>query len=450
MVTRKGLIQMEYRIPPSANEAEISVLGSMIIDSNIITDITEILSSEDFYDLQHKEIFKTIIGLHNKNSTIDVISISEKLKEQKLLDLVGGFEYIVSLTDMFVTSANAVTHANIIHEKSQRRMMILAANRIMDMAFDHEDIEVILDKAEKGIFGINQKNSESYSSLGDTFVSTLNQLEMRCKNRGQISGLSTGFAGIDFKLGGLQNNDLIIIAARPSMGKTSLAVDIATNVSCIKQIPTAFFSLEMSKEKIANRILSGWNLIDNQKIRLGTIEDTDWQKIGKSLGPLSESKLIIDDTPNIKASEIRARCRRIKNKMGGLGLIVVDHLTEMWRPHRGNDTAEHEENVRCMKRLAKEMNCPVILLQQLNRGVETRSDKHPMLSDLKETGAAEEVADVVMMIYRDDYYNPDSDKKNIAEIIVAKGRDVGTGTVELAWLGEYTKFANIEKFSGRS
>ena len=439
---------MEYRIPPQAVEAERSVLGSMLIDSSVILDVLEIVRADDFYNLQNREVFIAIIEMFNRHQPIDIITVSERLKEQNRLELVGGLEYIVTLTDMAATSSSALPHARIILEKSKRRKMIKASTEIMDMAYNHDEIENIVDKAEKEILSINQKESEGLYSLEQTLVSTIGQLEQRCKNRGQISGLSTGFAAIDYKLGGLQDSDLIIIAARPGMGKTSLAVDIATHVSCLKQIPTAMFSLEMSKEKITNRILSGWNMIDNQKLRLGTVDDSDWQKIGKSLAPLSESKLIIDDTPNIKATEIKARCRRIKNRMGGLGLVIVDHLTEMWRPRKGNDTSEHEENVRSMKRLAKELNCPVILLQQLNRGVEGRTDKRPMLSDLKETGAAEEVADVVMMIYRDDYYYPDSDKKNIAEILIQKGRDVGTGTVELAWLPQYTKFANLEKFRG--
>lgn len=439
---------MDYMVPPQAVEAERSVLGSMILDSNVIMDVAEIIGSDDFYSLQNREVFQAVIELYGRQQPIDIITVSERLKQRKKLELVGGIEYIVGLTDMSATSSSAVPHARIIHEKSQRRRLIRVSDEIIDMAYNHDEIENIVDKAETGILGINRKDGESFSSLEQTLVNTVGLLEQRCRNRGQISGLSTGFAAVDYKLGGLQDSDLIIIAARPGMGKTSLAVDIATHVSCIRQIPTAMFSLEMSKEKIANRILSGWNLIDNQKLRLGTVDDSDWDKIGRSLAPLSESKLVIDDTTNIKASDIRARCRRIKSRMGGLGLVVVDHLTEMWRPRKGNDTSEHEENVRCMKRLAKELNCPVILLQQLNRGVEGRADKRPMLSDLKETGAAEEVADVVMMIYRDDYYYPDSDKRNIAEILIQKGRDVGTGTVELAWLPQYTKFANLERFKG--
>ncbi len=419
-----------------------------MLDNNVIIEIFDILNKEDFYELQHQAVFEAIYELYKNHETIDIISVSEKLKAAKLLDCIGGFEVIANLVDMVATTSSAVNHAKIIKDKSMRRKMINAARNIADMAYNHDDIETIVDTAEKDILGINQQKKDSFSQLSEILVTTMNQLEMRCQNRGQISGLSTGFHGLDFKLGGLQNSDLNIIAARPSMGKTSLAIDIAITTSCIKQIPTAFFSLEMSKEKIVNRILSSWNLIDNQKIRLGTIEGEDWQKIGKGLGMLSESKLIVDDTPNIKATEIKSKCRRIKNKMDGLGLIIVDHLTEMWRPHKGTDASEHEQNVRSLKRLAKEMNCPVILLQQLNRGVESRTDKRPQLSDLRETGAAEEVADVVMMIYRDDYYNPDTEKKNIAEIIIQKGRDVGTGTIELAWLGQYTKFANFERFRG--
>lgn len=436
------MIRVDTRIQPQAIEAEQSVLGSMMLDNNIIIDVVEVLEKEDFYNLQHQIIFEAIYELYKKHQIVDIISVSEKLKESNLIE----FETVMSLVDMVITTTSAINHARIVKEKSQRRKLIKASKDIEDMAYNHDVIEAITEKAEKEILSINQPQNENIYRLSDILETVVYQLEQRSKNKGQISGLGTGFPSIDYKLGGLQNSDLIIIAARPGMGKTSLAVDIATNISGVKQIPTAFFSLEMSKEKIVNRILSGWGLIDNQKIKLGTIDDSDWEKIGKSLGVLSGSKLVIDDTSNIKAIEIKSRCRRIKNKMGGLGLIIVDHLTEMWRPHRGTDASEHEENVRSMKRLAKEMNCPVILLQQLNRGVEGRNDKRPQLSDLKETGAAEEVADVVMMIYRDDYYNADSPKKNIAEILIQKGRDVGTGTVELAWLGQYTKFANLERY----
>jgi len=436
---------MEYRIPPQAIEAEKSVIGTMMVDNTTINSVLEILTQTDFYDLQYQEIFTAIVELFNKNKTIDIITVADILKEKGKLEEVGGYNTLADLVDIIATSQSILHHSKIVKNQSQRRQLIQASNSILDMAYGNDEIELIIEASEKNILGIDRHNNTTIFSLADTLSSTVEQLENRCKNRGQISGIPTGFIGLDYKLGGLQNSDLIIIAARPSMGKTSLAVDIATNVSISKQLPTAFFSLEMKKEKIANRILSGWNFIDNQKIRLGTMDDDDWGKLARSIGPLSEGKLIIDDTPNMKASEIKARCRRIKNKMGGLALIVVDHLTEMWRPRRGTDASEHEENVRCMKRLAAEMDCPVILLQQLNRGVEGRTDKRPQLSDLKETGAAEEVADVVIMIYRDDYYNPDSEKKNIAEIIIAKGRDVGTGTVELAWLGQYTKFANLER-----
>jgi replicative DNA helicase len=435
---------MNYVMPQNI-KAEQTVLGCMMIDSDIVADVIEILSTDDFFKQTHQEMYSVMLWLNSNRLPVDMVSVADQLTKKNLFETIGGYDYLKSLCDMVPISNNAVYYAELVEEQSKRRKLIKVAQNTINAAYSNEDIVNTLDKAEKDVLSINASKKQDFYTAADVAVEAMNLLDARCKNKGKISGLPTGFSDLDYKLGGLQDSELIIIAARPSMGKTSLAENISTYVSCNKNLPTAFFSLEMSKETIMNRTFSALGMVDNAKMRLGMMDDTDWNNIAGALNIVSNGKLIIDDTPHIKANEIRSKCRRIKNKLGDLRLIVVDHLTEMWRPCKGDDTHEHEENVRAMKRLASEMKCPVVLLSQLNRGVEKRDNKRPILSDLKETGATEEVADVVMFIYRDDYYNPDTDKKNIAEIIIAKGRNTGIGTVELRWFGEYTKFAQLAK-----
>lgn len=434
-------------VPPQNIEAEKSILGSMMVDPECIIDILDAVEAGDFFREDHKEIFETIKELSINLQPVDVVSVSEKLKSRGSLDHVGGLERLVEMVNDVPTTANAVNYASIVLEKAKLRRLIKIANNIMGASFEDYNAAEIIDAAEKEILSINERTNSNYSTAAEAALSALEQIEERIRNKGKIMGISTGFADLDRRLGGLQNGDLVLIAARPSMGKTALAENILTYVTCIKQLPGIMFSMEMTKESIVNRIYSSWGRVDNSRIKDGTLTDQDMRNIALVYDRLTKSKLIIDDTPHIRASEMRSKCRRIKNKYGDLRLIVVDHLTEMWRPHKSNrDSVEYEENVRSMKHLGREMNCPVILLQQLSRKVEERPNKRPLLSDLKETGASEEVADVVMFIYRDSYYNPDSDKKNIAEIIVAKSRNGATGTVELNWQGQYTKFSNIDRY----
>jgi replicative DNA helicase len=435
---------MQYVTPQNA-EAEQAVLGCMIMDNDKISDVADILEPDDFYRDQNKTIYSAIITLNSQRIPADMVEIADQLTKAGQFDAIGGYEYLQKMCSMVPTTENAVHYASLVQECSKRRKLIKVSQDSMDAAFGNNDINELLDKVEKDVLAINSEKGSAFRSAADIAVESMNMLEKRCNNKGKISGIPTGFTDLDFKLGGLQDGDLCIIAARPSMGKTALAEDIALHVSCFEELPTAFFSLEMSGASLVSRAFSSLGMVDNARMKLGYIEEGDWQNIADALAIISNGKLIIDDTSHIKVTEIRSKCRRIKNKLGSLRLIVVDHLTEMWRPCKRDDRLEHEDNVRALKRLAKEMNCPVILLQQLNRLCETRQDKRPMLSDLKETGASEEAADVVLFIYRDDYYKPDSEKKNIAEVNVAKGRNVGTGVVELRWFGEYTKFANLKK-----
>jgi replicative DNA helicase len=434
------------RIPPQSIEAEKSILGSMMLDNEIVIDVLDALEPDDFFREDHKEIFRIISDLSQELQPTDIITVSDKLKDRGILEKVGGLKALSEMADTVLTTSTVKHHVQLVLNSSKRRKLIKTAQNILNNSYESEDIDITIDLAEKSILSINERRQSNFCLLNEAATSAMYQLEERMRNKGQLTGLSTGFYDLDAMLGGIKDGDLIIIAARPSMGKTSLAENIITFNSAIKNHPTAFFSMEMPKESIANRIFSAWGRVDNKKIKLGTINDHEITNIARVFSFIKDSKLVIDDTPHIRASEIRSKCRRIKNKFGDLRLIVADHLTEMWRPNKGDSRAEHEENVRSMKRLAREMKCPVILLQQLNRGTEARQDKRPMLSDLKETGASEEAADVVMLIYRDDYYNPSSEKKGIAEIIVAKNREGETGPVELLWQGQYTKFSNIEKY----
>lgn len=437
---------MEYCLPPHSSEAENAVLGAMMINAEIAHDIIDTLNEDDFYKPQNASIFTEIKALSKSNSAIDIITVSDRLQEAEVLQEIGGFNYIANLAADVTTTASTPHYIKIVKDKSILRKLIKTSQKIIEAAYDQkEETTEILNNAEKEILKINNQVPLEIPTINETVMSTIKGLELRCKNKGKISGTPTGFASIDMKLGGLEKADLIFIAGRPSMGKTSLAENIATYVGCIKKLPVVFFSQEMRKEKIIERMISGWAKIPNERMKMGTLNDKDWAEIVECSTQILESTLIIDDTPNAKASEMRAKCRRIKRQHGSLGLVVVDHLTEMWRPHRGNDRQEYEDNVREMKWLATEMDCPVILLQQLSRKVEERQDKRPIMSDLKETGAAEEVADVIMLIYRDEYYNKDTEKKNIAEVNIAKHRNGAPGTIELAWLGEYTKFAELPR-----
>jgi replicative DNA helicase len=433
------------RIPPYNLEAEQSVLGSMLLDRDAVVTATEILKRDDFYRENHKEIFESIMGLFDIGQPVDIITVAEKLKTKGVLEAIGGLEYLSSVVNQVPTTANTRYYAKIVEEKSVLRKLIKASSEIMDFSYSaNEEVGSILDMAEKSVFDILQKrNQQGVLPVKEILIETFNRLEELYNNKGSITGTPTGFVDFDNKTSGLQNSDLILIAARPAMGKTAFALNIGQYVAVKKNIPVAIFSLEMSAQQLVNRILCSEAMVDNQRMRTGKLEDEDWKKVARAMGPLSEAKLYIDDTPGITASEIRAKCRRLKLEKG-IGLIIIDYLQLVeGRGKRDNRQQEITEISRSLKILAKEIDVPVITLSQLSRAPEQRADHRPILSDLRESGAIEQDADLVMFLYRDDYYDPESEKKNIAELLIAKNRHGATGSVELVFMGQYFKFANL-------
>ena len=438
------------RVPPHNLEAERSVLGSMLLDKDVIPSVTEILRSDDFYREDHKEIFEAMVELFDKGEPIDLITVSEQLKLRGTLEKVGGLEYLAAIANAVPTTANVKYYSKIVEEKAILRKLIKASTEIVNMGYEaSEEVSYVLDRAERNIFDVLEKrNTKGFSHIRDVLVDTFNMLEDLYNNKGHVTGIPTGFIDLDNKTSGLHNSDLILIAARPAMGKTAFALNIAQHAAVHSHVPVAIFNLEMSKEQLVNRMLCSEVMIDSQKIRTGKLEDSDWQKIAMSLGPLSEAPIYIDDTPGASITEIRAKCRRLKLEKN-LGLVVIDYLQLMQGSGRSESRQQEISEIsRSLKILAKEINVPVLTLSQLSRAPESRTDHRPILSDLRESGAIEQDADIVMFLYRDDYYNPDTEKKNIAEVIIAKHRNGATGTVELRWMGEYTKFANLEMHRG--
>ncbi len=435
------------RIPPHNIEAEQAVLGCMLLDADIIPTVTELIRSEDFYREDHREICEAILDITEKAGPVDIITVSEQLQLRGTLDQTGGLDYLASIAGAVPTTANARHYAKIVEEKSLLRKLIKASSDIAAMSFDASDEAVyVLDKAEKSIFDILQKRStQGFTHIKDVLLDTFNRLEELYNSKSYITGIPTGFTDLDLKTAGLQNSDLILIAARPGMGKTAMALNIAQYAAVQKHVPVAIFNLEMSKDQLVNRMLSSEVMVDSQKMRTGKLEDDDWNKIAQALAPLSEAPIYIDDTPGISVMDIRAKCRRLKLEKN-LGLVVIDYLQLMQgRGRSENRQQEVSEISRSLKILAKELNVPVVTMSQLSRGPESRNDHRPMLSDLRESGAIEQDADIVMFLYRDDYYNAETEKKNIAEVIIAKHRNGSTGTIELRWFGEYTKFANLKR-----
>lgn len=435
------------RIPPHNIDAEQAVLGCMLLDSDIIPTVTELIRSGDFYRDDHREICEAILDLTEKAGPVDIITVSEQLQLRGSLDAVGGLDYLASISGAVPTTANAKHYAKIVEEKALLRKLIKAASDISGMSYEaSEEAAFVLDRAEKSIFDILQKRStQGFTHIKDVLLDTFNRLEELYNSKGFITGVPTGFTDLDYKTAGLQNSDLILIAARPGMGKTAMALNIAQYAAVQQHVPVAIFNLEMSKDQLVNRMLCSEVMVDSQKMRTGKLEDDDWNKIAQALAPLSEAPIYIDDTPGISVMDIRAKCRRLKLEKN-LGLVVIDYLQLMQgRGKTENRQQEVSEISRSLKILAKELNIPVVTMSQLSRGPESRTDHRPMLSDLRESGAIEQDADIVMFLYRDDYYNPETERKNIAEVIIAKHRNGSTGTIDLRWFGEYTKFTNLKR-----
>ena len=435
------------KVPPHDLEAEQAVIGSMLTDKEAVISAIEALSDEDFYREDNRIIYSAIMNLYNRGDAIDIITLKSELSSMGKLEAVGGLEYLAELPEKVPTTANVDKYIKIVEEKSTLRTLIKTANELITLGYDPtQEVEELMDNAEKKIFGVMQNRAQkTYSSMKDILVDTFVELEELYNRKEHVTGVPSGFVDLDYKTAGFHGSELILVAARPAMGKSAFALNIATNAAVRAKTPVAIFSLEMSKEQMANRILCSEALVDSNKVRTGKVEDDDWTKLAEASGLLSEAQIFIDDTPGISIMEIRAKCRKMKLEKD-IGLVVIDYLQLVQGSNKRASSREQEiaEISRSLKILAKEINVPVIALSQLSRAPEQRPDHRPMLSDLRESGSIEQDADIVMFLYRDDYYNQDSEKKNVAEVILAKHRAGSTGTVELAWLGNYTKFANLE------
>lgn len=436
------------KVPPHDIEAEQATIGSMLTDKDAVISAVEVLKDEDFYREDNKAIYTAMINLYNRAEPVDIITVRAELESMGMVEKVGGLEYLTQLPEKVPTTANAERYINIVKEKSALRRLIKTANEIIDAGYDPtEDVDEIMEDAEKKIFNVIQnKSQKGYTPIKDALVDSFTKLEELYNRKQHITGVPTGFTKLDYKTAGFHSSELILIAARPAMGKTAFALNIATNAAVRSNVPVVVFSLEMSKEQLVNRILCSESMVDSNKVSTGKLEEEDWTKLAGSVGPLSESEIYIDDTPGISVMEIRAKCRKLKIEKN-IGMVVIDYLQLIQGSGKRNGSREQEisEISRSLKILAKEIGVPVVALSQLSRAVEQRPDHRPMLSDLRESGAIEQDADIVMFLYRDDYYNKESEKKDIAEVIIAKHRGGSTGTAELLWLGSYTKFVNLEK-----
>ena len=440
--------QLIKRVMPHSAEAEQSVIGAMMIDQEAIAAAMEVLHPEDFYQKQYGTLFEAMCALYNEGKPVDPVTLQERLKEMNVPPEVSSLEYMGALIASVPTSANVRHYAQIVADKSVLRRLIRVNEEIANTCYaGTEKTETILEETEKQIFQVLQRQGGSdFVPIREVVMQALDRIEAASRNRGNVTGLATGFIDLDYKTSGFQHSDLILIAARPSMGKTALVLNIAEYMAFRSNLSVAVFSLEMSKEQLVNRLFSLESRVDAQVLRNGNLTDTDWANLIESAGIIGQSKLIIDDTPGISVSELRSKCRKYKLEHG-LDVVMIDYLQLMQGSSRRSESRQQEisEISRSLKGIARELQVPVVALSQLSRAVEQRPDHRPMLSDLRESGAIEQDADVVMFIYRDDYYNHDTEKKDVAEIIIAKQRNGPIGTVELAWLPQYTKFANMQK-----
>lgn len=440
--------EWQKRILPNSVDAEKSVIGSMLMDRDAITIASEILLGEDFYIKQNEILFDAMVELHNEGKPVDLITLQNRLREKDIPPEISSMEFVKELLNSVPTSANVKYYANIVAEKAALRKLIKANEDIENSCYaQKESVETIMDDAEKQIFKVVQRrNAGDYIPISTVVNNALDKISIAAKNKGAVTGISTGFIDLDFKTAGLQPSDLVLIAARPSMGKTAFVLNIAQNIAFKQGKAAAIFSLEMSKEQLVNRLFSLQSGVDAQKLRTGNLDESDWEMLIEGATDIGQSKLIIDDTPGISIGELRSKCRKYKLEHG-LSIVMIDYLQLMTGSGKGSESRQQEisDISRSLKGLARELQVPVIALSQLSRAVEQRPDHRPMLSDLRESGAIEQDADVVMFIYRDDYYNHESPDKGISEIIIAKQRNGPIGTVKLAWLPELTKFANLAK-----
>jgi replicative DNA helicase len=434
------------RVPPQNNEAEQSVLGAVFLSKEALITAIEILRPEDFYKTAHQRIFKTMQDLYERGEPVDLVTVTAELQDHKLLDEVGGVTYLTEIARSVPTAANIEYYARIVEEKSLLRRLIRTATKIANDGYSREDdVTQILADAERYILEIAQnRNSGGFTPIRDVLLETYERIEFLSQRRGDVTGIPSGYPDLDKMTSGFQRSDLIILAARPSVGKTAFALNVAQNVAARAGETVAIFSLEMAASQLVQRMICAEGNLDASRMRTGWLEEDDWQKLTMAIGTLAKAPIYIDDTPGITVQDIRAKCRRLQAEKG-LGLILIDYLQLIQGRGRGeNRQQEVSEISRTLKGIARELNVPVIALSQLSRSVEQRQDKRPMMSDIRESGSIEQDADIVAFLYRDDYYDKETENKNVIEVIIAKQRNGPTGTVELAFLKEYNKFVSLD------
>ncbi|OBR66648.1 replicative DNA helicase [Paenibacillus oryzae] len=439
---------MSGRIPPQNTEAEQAVIGAILLQPEALITAMERVRSEDFYTTAHQRIYEAMIELGEDNQPVDLVTLTAHLQDAGLLEEIGGVGYLAKLANAVPTAANVDYYAQIVEEKSMlRRLIRTATNIVSDGYANSEDVSALLSDAEKKILEIsNRRSSSGFISIRDVLMEVFEKVEFLYSNKGGTTGIPSGFVDLDKMTAGFQRSDLIIVAARPSVGKTAFALNIAQNVGVRARETVAIFSLEMSAAQLVQRMICAEANVDATRMRTGTLEGDDWEKLTMAIGALSEAQIYIDDTPGITVADIRAKCRRLK-KERGLGMILIDYLQLIQGRGKAGENRQQEvsEISRTLKQIARELEVPVIALSQLSRGVEQRQDKRPMMSDLRESGSIEQDADIVSFLYRDDYYDKESEKKNIIEIIIAKQRNGPVGTVELVFLKNYNKFVSLDR-----
>ncbi|MCC8101652.1 MAG: replicative DNA helicase [Clostridiales bacterium] len=435
------------RVMPHSTEAEQSVVGAMLMDRDAVTVASEMLTADDFYQKQYGILFGAIVELYGENQPIDLITLQNRLREKDVPPEISSMEFMQGLLSLTYTSANVRGYAQIVAEKAQMRRLIKTSEEIAATCYaGKESVEVIMEDTEKKIFQVLQRKSgDDFTPIKEVVLNALDKIEAASRTKGSVTGLATGFIDLDYKTSGFQPSDLLLIAARPSMGKTAFVLNIAEYMAFHNHLTVAVFSLEMSKEQLVNRLFAMESRVESQALRTGNLNDSEWANLIEAAGTIGRSNLIIDDTPGISVSELRSKCRKYKLEHN-LDIIMIDYLQLMTGSRRADSRQQEISDIsRSLKEIARELQVPVVALSQLSRAVEQRPDHRPMLSDLRESGAIEQDADVVMFIYRDDYYNHDTQKKDVAEIIISKQRNGPIGTVELAWLPRFTKFANMKK-----
>jgi len=441
------------RVPPQNMEAEQAVLGAILLEAEALVSAMERLKSDDFYSVAHQRIYDAMVALNDDNQPIDLVTLASRLQDLGQMEEVGGIIYLTKLANAVPTAANVEYYATIVEEKAILRRLIRTATQIVSNGYATEDdVGVLLNDAEARIMELsNRRTSTGFISIRDVLMEVFERVEFLYNNRGGVTGIPSGFVDLDRMTAGFQKNDLIIVAARPSVGKTAFALNVAQNVAVRASETVAIFSLEMSAAQLVQRIICAESNVDAQRMRTGHLEGDDWEKLSMAIGALSEAQIYIDDTPGITVSDIRAKCRRLK-KEKGLGMILIDYLQLIQGRGKAGENRQQEvsEISRTLKQIARELEVPVIALSQLSRGVEQRQDKRPMMSDLRESGSIEQDADIVAFLYRDDYYDKESEKKNIIEIIIAKQRNGPVGTVELVFLKNFNKFVSLDRSHGEA